>query len=50
MCEVKRNSGEFGWKYYIRSGTSLKVKEQIIEIRKDRKNIQLEDIRFIDLP
>jgi type II restriction/modification system DNA methylase subunit YeeA len=45
----KEIAGEFGWKYYIpEAEQSLKVKEQIIEIRKDRKNIQLEDIRFID--
>ncbi|MEL5899167.1 BREX-1 system adenine-specific DNA-methyltransferase PglX [Clostridium sporogenes] len=40
---------EFNWKYYIpEAEQSLEVKEQLIEIRKDRKNVQLEDIKFID--
>jgi hypothetical protein len=40
---------EFNWKYYIpEAEQSLEVKEQLIEIRKDRKNVQIEDIKFID--
>jgi hypothetical protein len=45
----KEISEEFGWKYYIpEAEQNNEVKEQLIEIREDRKNIQLEDIRFID--
>ncbi|NMA84128.1 MAG: BREX-1 system adenine-specific DNA-methyltransferase PglX [Epulopiscium sp.] len=45
----KEIAEEFNWKYYIpEAEQSLEVKEQLIEIRKDRKNTQLEDIRFID--
>lgn len=45
----KEIAEEFNWKYYIpEAEQGLGVTEQLIEIRKDRKNIQLENIRFID--
>lgn len=40
---------EFNWKYYIpEAEQNEEVKRNLIEIRNDRKNIQLEDIKFID--
>jgi type II restriction/modification system DNA methylase subunit YeeA len=45
----KEIAEEFNWKYYISEAEqSSEVKEKLIEIRKERKNLQLEDIKFID--
>jgi type II restriction/modification system DNA methylase subunit YeeA len=45
----KEIAKKFNWEYYIAEAEqSPEVKEQLKKIRKDKKNIQLEDIRFID--
>ncbi|QAT61159.1 BREX-1 system adenine-specific DNA-methyltransferase PglX [Acidilutibacter cellobiosedens] len=45
----KEIAGEFNWKYYIpEAEQNPEVKEQLKGIRKDRRNIRLEDIKFID--
>lgn len=45
----KEIAEEFNWKYYIpEAEQNHEVKEQLKGIRKDRRNIRLEDIKFID--
>ncbi|PRR80216.1 BREX-1 system adenine-specific DNA-methyltransferase PglX [Clostridium luticellarii] len=45
----KEIAKKFNWEYYIAEAEqSSEVKEQLKEIQRDRKNIQLEDIKFID--
>lgn len=45
----KEISEEFNWKYYIpEAEQNSEIKEQLIQIRNDKKDIQLEDIKFID--
>lgn len=42
-------SKDFNWKYYIPEAEQEKdVQEQLIELRKERIDLKLEDIRFID--
>jgi len=47
-CE-KKIAEEFNWKYYIpETEQSFEVKERLIVLQKDRKNLRLEDIKLID--
>lgn len=45
----KEIAKDFSWKYYIpEANQNEEVQDQLIEIRKLRKELQLEDIKFID--